>query len=185
MLSWHQTRNGLTVTGLGEQDLLNLPMTAFFASRQCPGSAIRAAMNWAFQQAQAKNVVISGFHSTLEQSVLKVLIEARSPVVVVLARPVDSARLPPEWGEQLKQRRMAVVSATISSARLTRELAAERNNLVTQLATKIVVTHASIGGALADLCSQLQAQGRQIIHLSNYEKSAACAVTLNKETMVE
>lgn len=142
-------------------------MTAFFASRQCPGTAIRLAMDWAIQQAQVKNVVISGFHSPLEQSVLKVLIEAHSPVVVVLARPVKGARLPPEWCERLEQGCMAVVSATDSAARLTGELATERNNLVTQLAAQIVVAHASIGGVLGGLCKQWLAQGRQIIQLSN------------------
>lgn len=165
MLSWHQNRNGLAVTGQGGQELLRAPMTAFFASRQCPGTAIRLAMDWAIQQAQAKSVVISGFHSPLELSVLKVLIEAHSPVVVVLARPVEGARLLPEWGERMEQGCMAVVSATSSTTRLTGELATERNNLVTQLATQIVVAHASIGGALEGLCTQWQAQGRQIIQL--------------------
>lgn len=31
--------------GQGNQTLLDLPMTGFFASRQCPGSAIRQAMD--------------------------------------------------------------------------------------------------------------------------------------------
>ena len=101
MLNWHQNRNGMLVAGLGYQNLLDSPMTAFFASRQCPGFAIRAAMDWALQQAQAKNVVIGGFYSPLEQYILAVLIEAHSPVVVVLARPVEDARLPPEWIEPL------------------------------------------------------------------------------------
>lgn len=173
MLSWHQNRNGLAVTGLGGQELLTLPMTAFFASRQCPGAAIRLAMDWVLQQAQAKNVVISGFHSPLEQSVLKVLIKAHSPVVVVLARPVEGARLPPEWIDPLQQGRMAVVSATASTTRLTSELAIERNNLVAQLAAQIVVAHASIGGALEGSCRHWQVQGRQIILLSNWEKAAS------------
>lgn len=172
MLSWHQNCNGLALTGLGCQELLTLPMTAFFASRQCPGTAIRLAMDWALQQAQAKNVVISGFHSPLEQSLLKVLIEAHSPVVVVLARPIEGARLPPEWIERLEQGLMTVVSAITSIARLTGELAAERNNLVSQLATQTVVAHASIGGALEGLCTQWQAQGRQIIQLSNRGNTA-------------
>ena len=33
------------LTGCGAQELLSLELTAFFASRQCPGSAIRAAMD--------------------------------------------------------------------------------------------------------------------------------------------
>ena len=167
MLSWHQTRNGLAVMGLGCQDLLALPMTAFFASRQCPGCAIRAAMDWALQQARAKNAVISGFHSSLEQSVLTVLIEARSPVVAVLARPVECARLPPEWTEPLAQGLMAVVSVATAAARLTGEVATARNNFVAQLASQIVVSHASPGGALEGLCLEWRAQGQQVILLSS------------------
>lgn len=97
MSGWTQTHHGLTVVGLGAQDLLALPMSAFFASRQCPGIAIRIAIDWALQQAQARRVVVSGFHSPLEQSVLKILIQAHSPVVAVLARPVNGAKLPSEW----------------------------------------------------------------------------------------
>lgn len=166
MLSWHHSRNGLAVTGMGCRDLLALPMTAFFASRQCPGSGIRVAMDWALQQARAKNVVISGFHSPLEQSVLTVLIEAQSPVVAVLARPVEGAKLPSEWAELLAQGHMAVVSAATAATRITGELATARNNLVAQLATQIVVAHASPGGELERLCARWRAQGRQVLAAS-------------------
>lgn len=165
MLTWHQTHNGLVVTGLGRQALLAVPMTAFFASRQCPGAAIRAAMDWVLQQARAKAVVVSGFHSPLEQSILKVLIEARCPVVAVLARPVDGAKLPPEWTEPVTQGHMAVVSATTVATRLTSEVAIARNNFAAQFATRIVVAHASPGGALEILCEEWQAQDRQVTRL--------------------
>ena len=165
MLIWQQNYRGLAVTGLGNQTLLSLPMTAFFASRQCPGVGIRLAMDWAIQQAQVKNVVISGFHSPLEQSVLKLLIEAQSPVVVVLARPVESVRLPPGWRELLELGYMAVISVTTSTARLNGDLATERNDLVTLLANHTVVAHASIGGILESLCMQWAAQGRLVIQL--------------------
>jgi hypothetical protein len=77
-------------SGCGNQRLLTGELTAFFASRQCPGTAIRAALDWALQQARTKQVIISGFHSPLEQSVLKVLITARSPAVVVLPPPCSA-----------------------------------------------------------------------------------------------
>ena len=70
MLSWHQNRNGFAVTGLGCQALLGLPMTAFFASRQCAGIAIRVAMGCGQEQVLARQVEIGGFHSPLEQSIL-------------------------------------------------------------------------------------------------------------------
>ena len=113
-------------------------------------------MDWALQQAKAKTVVISGFHSPLEQSVLRVLIQARSPAVVVLARPVESARLRPDWAALLNQGFMAVVSASVATTRLTDEVAAARNSLVAQLATAVVVAHASPGGGLAGSITQWQ-----------------------------
>lgn len=137
------------LTGCGARELLDLELTAFFASRQCPGTAIRAAMDWALQQATAKRAVISGFHSPLEQSVLKVLMAAGSPAVAVLARPVPGATLPTEWVASLAAGHMAVVSSATLASRLTQQLAAERNALAAQLAERIVVAHAGPNGSLA------------------------------------
>jgi len=116
---WSQGHGSLLYAGRGAQGLLSEPLAAFFSSRQCPGAAIRAAMDWALAQARSRQPVVSGFHSPLEQSVLTVLLQARCPVVAVLARPVAGARLPPEWVEPLAQGRMAVVSAATRSGRLT------------------------------------------------------------------
>ena len=163
MQTWQKARGDDNLTGTGNPALLDLTMTAFFASRQCPGTAIRAAMDWALQQATLKAVVISGFHSPLEQSALKVLIQARSPVVAVLARPVSGAKLPPEWVEPLNQGLMAVVSAYLITTRLTSEVAMARNRLVAQLATTLVVAHASPGGGLASLMAQWQLERPQAV----------------------
>ena len=163
MQTWQKAHAKHSLTGTGNANLLDLPMTAFFASRQCPGAAIRAAMDWALQQARAKAVVVSGFHSPLEQSVLKVLIQARSPVVAVLARPVSGAKLPPEWVEPVNQGLMAVVSANLTTTRLTSEVAMARNNLVAQLATTIVAAYASPSGGLASLMVQWQLERPQFL----------------------
>lgn len=162
-MPWEQHRPGLLLAGRGARGLLDKPLTAFFASRQCPGTAIRAAMDWALQQARVKRVVISGFHSPLEQSVLKVLLQARSPVVTVLARPVNGAKLPSEWTEPVAQGHMAVVSVATTATRLTSEFTIARNQIVAQLPTDIVVAHASPGGALAGLLAQWQMEKRGFV----------------------
>jgi len=159
------------LSGCGNRGLLAGELTAFFASRQCPGIAIRAAMDWALQQTRAKHVVISGFHSPLEQSVLNVLIAARSPAVVALARPLQGARLPSEWAEPLALGNLAVVSRMTTAHRLTRQLADARNVQVAQMAQKIVVAHASPGGALAELVTQWREGGRQV-HLPSDSPAA-------------
>lgn len=165
MLSWRQTCGDFAVTGLGCQALLALPLTAFFASRQCPGSAIRAAMEWALEQARTRQVVISGFHSLLEQSVLHLLLEARSPVVAVLARPVAGAQLTSDWQAAIAEGRMAVVSASTETHRLTSERAALRNDLVAQLAESIVIAHASSNGGLARQSELWTSRGLRVLNL--------------------
>lgn len=149
-------------SGYGNRDLLDRALTAFFASRQCPGAAIRAAMDWALAQARAQQAVTGGFHSPLEQSVLTVLLQARSPVAAVLARPVRGAKLPPAWVEPLVQGRMAVVSSVDVGKRLTHKAAAARNAQVVQLATSIVVAHASAGGSLENSVQQWRKGERHV-----------------------
>jgi len=163
---WSRAHEGLLYAGQGAQGLLSESLTAFLSSRQCPGAAIRAAMDWALEQARSRLPVVSGFHSPLEQSVLTVLLQARCPVVAVLARPVVGARLPAEWAEPLAQGRMAVVSAATRSGRLTEALAAQRNEWVAGLACQIVVAHASPGGRLAVLCDEWTRAGRSVRRLA-------------------
>ena len=153
------------LVGCGNRGLLDRSPAAFFASRRCPGTAIRASMDWALQQARAGQVVVSGFHSPLEQSILKVLMAARSPVVAVLARPVQGAKLPVEWAEPLAQGCLAVVSGAATAQRLTADAAARRNALAAQLAYTIVLAYASPGGALAALVAQWRQQGRSVTAL--------------------
>jgi predicted Rossmann fold nucleotide-binding protein DprA/Smf involved in DNA uptake len=153
-------------TGLGASQLLDQPLTAFFASRQCPGAAIRAAMDWALEQASARRAVVGGFHSPLEQSVLHLLLEARSPVVAVLARPVADARLKPEWETAIAGGNMAVVSCSTQAKRLTTEEALERNELAAGLAERIVIAYANAGGGLARQLASWLSRGLPVLNLA-------------------
>ena len=156
----------MLLSGVGEQGLLSPPMTAFFASRQCPGTAIRAAMDWALEQAAARRSVVGGFHSPLEQSVLHLLLEARSPVVAVLARPVGDARLKPEWEAAITKGCMAVVSCSTQAKRLTSEEAIQRNELAAQLAERVVIAHANTGGGLARQSASWASRGLSVLNLA-------------------
>jgi hypothetical protein len=78
---------------------------------------------------------------------------------------VDGARLAPEWAEPLALNRIAVVSAAIRSSRLTADLAHQRNEWVAQLASRIVIAHASPGGRLAAQCEAWRKQERPFLRL--------------------
>jgi predicted Rossmann fold nucleotide-binding protein DprA/Smf involved in DNA uptake len=149
----------LRLLGTGNQALLSEALIAFFASRQCHGTAIRSATDWAIVQAKARQAVISGFHSSLEQSVLQLLLHARSRAVAVLARPLKDAQLPAAWEAATTAGYMAIISAASQSVRLTAKRATERNNLAAQLAISIVIAHASDGGTLSKQCENWIAKG--------------------------
>jgi hypothetical protein len=124
------------------------PLAAFFASRQCPGAAIRVGLDWALEQARNRKVIISGFHSPLEQSVLKIVLEAGSLAVVMLARPVEGAKLPTAWYTSIDSGRLAIVGPIAGSGRLTEDLASDRNDAVATLAQELVIAHTNQEGRL-------------------------------------
>ncbi len=159
---WQITAGGLNLSGLGQRALLEGPSIGFFASRKCPGVAIRAAMDWAVAQAKTKQAVVSGFHSPLEHSVLEVLLAARASAIVVLARDAVGARLPPAWVKALQHGTLAVVSTQVGAPRLTAELAARRNEVVVRLADRCVVAHATPGGGLAAQVAHWQSVGNLV-----------------------
>ena len=164
--TWQRQAEEGALSGIGNAALLGAPLVGFFASRQCPGNAIRAAMDWAVTQARASLTVVSGFHSPLEQSVLKVYLAAKAPAVLVLARPVQRARLPAEWQAAVIAGHLVVLSATPDGAtvalRLTEAGARARNEVVARLAVRIVIAHAAPGGRLAGQAADWHAAGRPL-----------------------
>lgn len=154
------------VAGVGNMALLEQPLTAFFASRRCSGRAIRAAMDWAVEQARAKTPLIGGFHSPLERSVLEVMLSAHAPVVIVLARQLHVASLPVAWHDAVQAGTVAVVSMDDTQQRLTAELAVRRNHWIACHAAHIVVAEASPDGSLASCLAQWRSEGRRVNCLS-------------------
>jgi len=70
----------------GNKDLLDRELVAFFASRTSPPEAIDLARNWAREIAHTDKIVISGFHSPIERTVLDILLAEGCSVVVTLGR---------------------------------------------------------------------------------------------------
>lgn len=152
--------------GIGNTELLIEPLIAFFASRQCPGVAIRAAMAWAMEQARSANPVISGFHSPLEQSVLEVMLTAGAPCVIVIARKLDQAHLPQGWLQAAAAGSVAVVSMDGTTRQLSAEMAERRNEWVARHAARIVIGHGSVGGSLLRQADKWVRDGRSVDYLS-------------------
>ena len=82
------------------------------------------------------------------------MLAAHAPVVIVVARKLETAHLPAEWLAAAQAGTVAVVSMEDAQQRLTAELAMRRNHWIARRSACIVVAEASPGGSLASCLAQ-------------------------------
>ncbi|MGH8477913.1 MAG: DNA-processing protein DprA [Methylococcales bacterium] len=101
---------------------------------------------------KAGRVVVSGFHSPLEQQVLRSLLRRQGRAVKVLARGMTDYRPEPQEREPLVSGRLLVLTPfPPESRRTTRETALARNRLVLALAADRVIPYVAESSPLAAL----------------------------------
>jgi predicted Rossmann fold nucleotide-binding protein DprA/Smf involved in DNA uptake len=148
----------------GNANLFDLPKTAFLCSRSVPASAVLKAYDWAAQMRKEGRCVIGGFHSVIEQDVLRLLLRGEQPVVIALARGMKQ-----QWSEEVKAaldsgRLLVVTLFPESVKRPTAETALLRNRLMCELAEEMVVGHARAGGLLEVLVGEFKGR-RKVVFL--------------------
>lgn len=94
---------------LGNEQLLDRTLVAFFASRETPDDVAHKAIRWAEIICQTDKVVISGFNSPLEKEVLNTLLKNKHPVILALGRSVYKC-VPTQFVQPLAEGRMLIVS---------------------------------------------------------------------------
>lgn len=140
------------IVGAGETALLAEPLLGLIASRECPGHVLLETLDRVPDWVKAERVIVSGFHSPLEQQVLRLVLRRKGRVVKVLARGMTDYRPTADEREPLAACRMLVITACPPEVRrTTRETALARNRLVLALASEIVVPHVADGSPLAAL----------------------------------
>lgn len=144
------------IVGAGETALLAERLLGLLASRECPGHVLLDTLDRVPEWVAAGRVVVSGFHSPLEQQVLRSVLRRRGRVVKVLARGMTNYRPTAEEREPLGAGRMLVITACPpETRRTTRATALLRNRLVLALADEKIVPHATPGGELAALLAEI------------------------------
>jgi predicted Rossmann fold nucleotide-binding protein DprA/Smf involved in DNA uptake len=139
---------------LGNTDLLSLHKTAFLCSRKIPVSAVLQCYDWAIEQREKGNCVISGFHSQIEKDVLHYLLKGSQPIIIALARGFKQ-KLDKELTAPMEKGRLLVITPfDLDVKRVTSETAIVRNKLMLDLADKVKVAYASKGGELEKLLSE-------------------------------
>jgi predicted Rossmann fold nucleotide-binding protein DprA/Smf involved in DNA uptake len=141
----------VAIVGTGEKGLLAEPLLGLIASRECPGHVLIETLDHVPQWVRTGRVVVSGFHSPLEQKVLASLLRRNGRAVKVLARGLgrNGYRPTPEEREPLAAGRLLVLSAFPASLiRTTRETALARNRLVLALAAEHYIPYLSADSPL-------------------------------------
>lgn len=138
------------LAGVGNVALLDLPLLGLISSRECPGQVLIETLDRVPEWVKAGRVIVSGFHSPLEQQVLRSVLRRKGRVVKVLARGLADYRPAAEEREPLAAGRMLVLSAFAPEVRrTTRATALVRNRLVLALAADTVVLHIAPDSPLA------------------------------------
>ena len=147
---------------IGNIELLKLQKTAFLCSRSIPASVVLKCYDWAIEQREAGNCIISGFHSQLEKDVFHYLLKGKQPIIIALARGLKE-KIEPELIKPLEQGRILIISPFDKTVkRVTEQTAEIRNKMMIELANNITVGYASKGGKLETL---LKTTKKEIIRL--------------------
>ncbi|MEO7000571.1 MAG: hypothetical protein ABI068_02045, partial [Ktedonobacterales bacterium] len=132
---------------IGDPALLGTPALAFFCSTRCPGGVILGIFDLAATLRAAGVPVVSGFHSPLEQELLRLLLRGRQPILICPARSVDAMRIPQTWRPAIAAGRLAVVAPFAAQQRRpTAATVARRNACALALAGAVLFAHAAPGG---------------------------------------
>ena len=144
---------------LGNAALMALPKVAFLSSRRVAPAAVMRCYDWATEMRGGgrgatvlPRCVIGGFQSALERDVLKLLLPAGEPsIVMVLARGMWRS-VPTEYREAINAGRMLVVSPFSQSVvRMSKETAEKRNAFVLDHCAEAVFASLDPDGSLARL----------------------------------
>ena len=134
---------------VGEIELLNKSLLAIFSSARCPASLILKAHDYAKGIRNGDMGIVSGFHAPAEKEVLEVLLKGTCPIIVVLGRRLEGARIPAVWKAESEKGRMLIISPFKEYQKyVTKEMSLKRNDIAARIAGRVLVVHASEEGSL-------------------------------------
>ena len=120
---------------LGNKELLKKRKVGFLASRKISTLSVLPTLDWAMQMSkQEETAIVSGFHSRMEKDVLKILLQGKCGIIIVLARGMYR-KVPQQYKEAMESNRILFISYEKDTVtRVSEASAHKRNNYVMNLA---------------------------------------------------
>ena len=141
----------MIVSSLGNAEFIKLYKTAFLCSREIPASVVLKCYDWAIEQRDKGNCILSGFHSKIEKDVFHYLLSGTQPVIIALARGMKE-KIDTDFKAAVNAGRLLIVTPFENSVkRVTAETAEKRNRFMVELADEVVIGYAGKGGMLERL----------------------------------
>ncbi len=126
-------------TYLGNRELLKMKNVGFLASRKISTLSVLPTLDWAMEISKQTDIaIVSGFHSKMERDVLKILLQGKCGIIVVLARGMYR-KLPPQYEEAMVQNRLLLISYEKESViRVSEATAHKRNEYVKNMVNEMI-----------------------------------------------
>lgn len=151
---------------IGNIELSKILHSAIFSSAKCPANSILKAHDYAKEIRNGEMGIISGFHAPAEKEVLEVLLKGSCPIVVVLGRRLEGARIPSAWKTEIEKGRMLVISPFKEYQKyVTKVVSLKCNDLAAHMAGRVLIIHASEGGGLETQVGEWGKEGIEIEYL--------------------
>ena len=147
---------GEITASLGNTELLKLHKIAFLCSRKIPASAVLKCYDWAIEQREKGNCIISGFHSTIEKDVFHYLLQGIQPVIIALARGMKE-KIEPTLRDAVNSGKLLIITPFAENVKyVSAKTAEKRNRFMIELADEVVIGYASKGGMLERLAAEIR-----------------------------
>jgi len=141
---------------LGNKEILKQYKIAYFCSQKCPSLLILKSYDWAIEQRENENCIISGFHSKIEKDILDFLLKGTQPIIMVLARNMKK-RFPAVQRKAIEENRLLVISPFDDKViQNSKESCNKRNEAILEIADEIVVAFATKNGKLEKLLKNVR-----------------------------
>ncbi len=150
---------------VGDATILGRPKIALFCSVKCPGKLILDTYDLAKRFRNECVLVISPFHSPMEQECLRILLRSPNPVIWALARGLyrQIPSKPVDCRTAVAEGRLVMATTFPDTVRhITAITATTRNRLVVDIASGVVVAHAAPGSKMEALCREILAAGKPL-----------------------
>ena len=148
------------MTYLGNISLLDQPKHGFLCSRCTKSSVILPCLDWAVSHAHGDAVVMSTFHSEMEDAVLDMLLTGTCPIILVLGRSLYKV-VPEKLRPALESGRLLIVSIS-NLGRISRESAFAANEYICNNSDSITFGYLSQDSSLRTLFDDAVAKNKQV-----------------------